>query len=346
MAGLLYQGDWLNHHTKMISEGFKVDHIIADVPSFEGRWLGLHGPQGHGTIRDLVSATCVAAEKMIDNADGTLTISCTGVAQEKLNEWVANQGDDGWELIPNSTYAMFRPYMRLTESNKHFWGRRDDWSFVQTFRKKGSSITLNRAGWPGSTEHSNAFDNFPMPSSMNDVEMSAFRSPVHKGEHEAKERQKWLGKHGISFEEIERVDGQKIVSQLGSGAHFTDGYIIQFSTDPADWYHITKRITQLVSLGLNTEIKEMFENNTHRGCRQLAGGNHKHVMLSMFQLAIHTKAGDKVLYPFCGMGSIGAACAIMGRDFVGVEMNKVRKDIAQNAYDELLLRRNIQNGVS
>ena len=123
----------------------------------------------------------------------------------------------------------------------------------------------------------------------------------HKGEHAAKERQKWLGKHGISFEEIERVDGQKIVSQLGSGAHFTDGYIIQFSTDPADWYHITKRITQLVSLGLNTEIKEMFENNTHRGCIQLAGGNHKHVMLSMFQLAIHTKAGDKVLDPFCGM---------------------------------------------
>ena len=69
-------------------------------------------------------------------------------------------------------------------------------------------------------------------------------------------------------------------------------------------------------------------------------------MLSMFQLAIHTKAGDKVLDPFCGMGSMGAACAIMGRDFVGVEMNKVRKDIAQNAYDELLLRRNIQNGVS
>ena len=35
MAGLIYCGDWLNHHTKMISEGFKVDHIIADVPSFE-----------------------------------------------------------------------------------------------------------------------------------------------------------------------------------------------------------------------------------------------------------------------------------------------------------------------
>ena len=64
---------------------------------------------------------------------------------------------------------------------------------------------------------------------MNDVEMSAFRSPYHKGEMAAKERQKWLGKHGISYEEVERLDGVKVVSQLGSGAHFTDGYIVQLS---------------------------------------------------------------------------------------------------------------------
>ena len=344
MAGIFYSGDWLNHHTKMISEGHKVDRIIADIPSFEGRWLGLHGVQGKGTVRDLVSATIKAGEKMIDNPDGTMTLSCTGIAQEKLNEWLEQQSV--WELVPDSTWAMFRPYIREAVNNKHFWGRRDDWTHVQTFRKVGSSVTLNRAGWPGSTEHNNAFDMFPMPSSMNDVEVSAFRSPYHKGEHEAKEKQKWLAKNGITYEETERNNGIKVVSQLGSGAHFTDGYIVQFSTDPKDWYHITKRITQIDSLGLNTEIKEMFEGNTYRGCRQLTGGNHKHVMLSMWTLATHTNKGDKVLDPFCGFGSMGAACAIMGRDFVGVEQNKTRKDIAQNAFDELLLRRNIQNGVS
>ena len=341
MAGIIYSGDWLQHHTKMISEGFKVDRIITDIPSFDGRWNGANGVQGLGTIRDLVSATIRAGEKMIDNPDGTMTLSCTGIAQEKLNEWLAQQ--DVWELMPNSTWAMFRPYMRKATTNEHFWGRRDDWTFVQTFRKVGSSVTLNKDAWPGSSEHNNAFDLFPMPNSMNDVEVSAFRSPYHKGEHDAKERQKWLAKKGISYEEVELSDrgGLKVVGQLGADAHFTDGYIVQFSTDPADWYHITKRVTQLVSLGLDTQIQEMFENNRHKGCRQLAGGNHKHVMLSMWMLATHTNKGDKVLDPFCGFGSMGAACAIMERDFVGVEMNKTRKDIAQNAFDELFQKRSL-----
>ena len=303
MAGIIYSGDWLQHHTKMISEGFKVDRIITDIPSFDGRWNGANGVQGIGTIRDLVSATVRAGEKMIDNPDGTMTISCTGIAQEKLNEWLAQQSV--WELMPDSTWAMFRPYMRKASTNEHFWGRRDDWTYVQTFRKVGS--------------------------------------PFHKGEHDAKERQKWLGKKGISYEEVELSDrgGLKVVGQLGSDAHFTDGYVVQFSTDPADWHHITKRITQLVSLGLDTQIKEMFEGNKFRGCRQLAGGNHKHVMLSMWMIATHTNAGEKVLDPFCGMGSTGAACAIMGRDFVGVEMNKTRKDIAQNAFDELFTKKSV-----
>ena len=348
MAGIVYCGDWLAHHTKMISEGFKVDRIITDIPSFAGRWNGANGVQGTGTIRDLVSATVRAGEKMIDNANGTMTISCTGIAQEKLNEWLATQGDDGWELMPDSTWAMFRPYMRKASTNEHFWERRDDWTFVQTFRKKGSTVTLNKAAWPGSKEHNNSFDYFPMPASMNDVELSAFRSPYHKGEHDAMERQKWLAKKGITYEEVELSDkgGLKVVGQLGSDSHFTDGYVVQFSTDPADWHHITKRITQIDSLGLNTEIKQMFENNVHRGCRVLNGGNHKHVMLSLWMIATHTNAGEKVLDPFCGFGSTGAACAIMGRDFVGVENNKTRKDVAQNAFDELLLKRNIQNGVS
>ena len=64
-------------------------------------------------------------------------------------------------------------------------------------------------------------------------------------------------------------------------------------------------------------------------------------MLSMWMIATHTNAGEKVLDPFCGMGSTGAACAIMGRDFVGVEMNKTRKDIAQNAFDELFTKKSV-----
>ena len=58
-------------------------------------------------------------------------------------------------------------------------------------------------------------------------------------------------------------------------------------------------------------------------------------MLSSWILHTHTNEGDHVLDPFCGFGSTGAACAIMKRDFTGVELNRTRAEIAQNAYDEL-----------
>ena len=352
MSGVVYSGDWLQHHSKMIESGFEVDRIIADIPSFEGRWRGANGIQGTGTIRDLVSGTCRAAEKMIVN-DGTFTVSCTGIAQEKLNEWVAGEAfAANWELMPDSTWAMFRPYIRKVSTNEHFWGRRDDWTFVQTFRKKGSSATIKRddivpgkkEGWPANqyvssiTSHRMSFSEFPYPSSMNDVEVSAFRAPYHKGEHEAKEKQKWLAKKGITYSEVQTPSGLKVVEILGADSHFTDGYVIQFDTDPANWYHLPKRISDIDYLGLNSEIVDMFHHNKYQGCATLAGGNHKHVMLSAFILATHTKEGDRVLDPFCGFGSMAAACAIMNRDFIGVEMNKTRKDIAQNAYDELKLR--------
>ncbi len=114
---------------------------------------------------------------------------------------------------------------------------------------------------------------------------------------------------------MERPDGNKFVSVLGSDAHFTDGYIVQFDTDPANWYHITKRISALPKMGLDEILVDMFHSNKYKGCPVLAGGNHKHVMLSMFIIATHTKPGDRVLDPFCGFGSTGAACAIMGKVF-------------------------------
>ena len=328
MSGKVYAGDWMVHHTKMLGEGQKWDRIIADIPSFLNRWPGA---LGLGTINDLVSATIVAAEQGLTD-DGTMTISATGIAQERFDVWFNQQSD--WELVPNSTWAMFSPYMRKVTENKHFWGRRDDWTFVRTYRKKGSSYTINPAGWPGSKEHNNNFDNFPMPSSMNDVEVSAFRAPYHKGEHESKEKQKWLSKHSISYEEIERTDGLKIVSALGSDAHFTEGYIVQLSSDPADWVHIPKRVGQHGNY-FTTEIINKFKDNALKGVRNLQGGNHKHVMLSSWILHTHTNEGDHVLDPFCGFGSTGAACAIMKRDFTGVELNRTRAEIAQNAYDEL-----------
>ena len=169
---------------------------------------------------------------------------------------------------------------------------------------------------------------------MTNVELSAFRAPYHKGEHESKEKQKWLSKNGITYEEVERADGLKVISALGSGASFVDGYIVQLSSDRADWFHIPKRIGQHGDY-FNDEAIGKFNDSSLKGTRVLAGGNHKHVMLSSWILHTHTNEGDHVLDPFCGFGSMGAACAVMKREFTGVENNPTRAEIAQNAYDEL-----------
>ena len=178
---------------------------------------------------------------------------------------------------------MFRPYIRTISPNKQFWGRRDDWTYVRSYRKVGSSYTINPAGWPGSDMHRNNFDNYPMPTSMNNVELSAFRAPYHKGEHDSKEKQKWLSKNGITYEQQDRDDGLQVVSALGAGACFVEGYIVQLSTDRNDWYHIPKRIGQHGDY-FDDVIVGKFNDSSLPGTRVLAGGNHKHVMLSSWIL--------------------------------------------------------------
>ena len=105
----VYAGDWMAHHTKMIAEGQKFDRIITDIPSFLNRWVGSNGPIGLGQINDLVSATIVMAEQGLSE-DGTMTISCTGVAQERFDVWFNQQSD--WELVPNSCLLYTSPSPR------------------------------------------------------------------------------------------------------------------------------------------------------------------------------------------------------------------------------------------
>ena len=47
--------------------------------------------------------------------DGTVTVSCTGIAQEKWDDWFASEGNTIFELVPDSTWTMFRPYLRQQE---------------------------------------------------------------------------------------------------------------------------------------------------------------------------------------------------------------------------------------
>lgn len=49
--------------------------------------------------------------------------------------------------------------------------------------------------------------------------------------------------------------------------------------------------------------------------------NEKPVVLVEHFLRLHTQPGDLVLDPFAGSGTVGVACAQMGREFLGFEID-------------------------
>ncbi len=274
------------------------------------------------------------------SADGRVTVSATGVAQERWDEWFEAEGNTIFELVPDSTWAMFRPTCFKSLGNRrteHLWHRRDDWTYVRTYRKIGSSYTVDRDAWPEFRHVRNQMADFPFPDSMNDVEMSAFRAPVHKGLNEAKEQQKWLIKKGLEYSVVLRDDGVEIVTQIEDPGHYSGGYIVQFSSDPKDWYHIPKTLYNTVgtNINFNNAILDKFDDVTRPGLRNLLSGTHRHVMLSNWMIATHTKVGDRILDPFCSFGSNIAAAIINERDIVGVEINEGRAHQAKRVIKDL-----------
>ena len=332
----VYDNDIINMKSIFEENGDKFDRIIADIPSFLGRWGGAHSET---KLRDCVKSVADHAMRFL-NDDGTVTISATGIAEEIWDEWMEAEGDQHFELVPNSTWAMFRPTCFKSLGNRrtqHFWHRRDDWTHVRTFRKIGSDYQINRSGWETYTHFPNQFADFPFPDSMNDVEVSAFRAPVHKGLNEAKEFQKWMLKKGLEWSSDTRDDGVEIVMEVQDPGHLVNGYIVQFSPDPADWYHIPKAICfhDGSNSGFNMETINKFSDLSRPGLQTLRSGNHRYVMLASWILATHTNPGDRILDPFCGYGSMVASAIINGRDFVGVLYNDGRAANAKRLIKDL-----------
>ena len=262
----------------------------------------------------------------------TATISVTGEAQEKFDAWLASQSD--WEMIPNSEWCMFQPYYRNATTNKHFWGRKDEWTYVRSFRKVGSDVLIAWSNFQGVPFVSGAGENFPMPAARADIEISAFRLPVHKGADESKEHQKWLQKHGIEYTEtyIEGRHGDKITAVSDPGRIFDGGSIIA----PSD-FNLYKHIPhRLYNQGnINGGVIEQFDNPAHVGLTKIQGTDHVGVPFYNFLLQTHSKPGDRILDPFCGTGAMGVAARLLGRNFVGVEFNADRARGAQLAIEEI-----------
>ena len=332
----VYDNDITNMINVFESNGDRFDRIIADVPSFIDRW---GGAQGLGKLRDCVSAVADMSKRFLSD-DGTVTVSLTGVAEERWDEWMEAEGNTIFELVPNSTWAMFRPSCFKSLGNRqteHYWHRRDDWTYVRTYRKIGSDYTINRAAWNTYTHVRDQMAEFPFPDSMNDVTISPFRAPVHKGLNEAKSFQKWLIKKNLNYSVVQREDGVEIVKTVSDPGHLVNGYVVQFSPDPADWIHLPKEIVvhDGAGIGFDADTVDKFYDRSRPGLNNLTSGNHRFVNLASWIVATHTNEGDRILDPFCSHGSIVAAALINGRDVVGVEYNQGRAALAKRVIKDL-----------
>lgn len=323
---IVYADDIRGKHVNFRENGVGVDRLICDIPSFEGRYPGT---ETKGQMIDNVNAVI---DMMVNIVKKTATISVTGEAQEKFDTWLATQ--DEWELIPNSEWCMFEPYYRNANTNKHFWGRRDEWTYVRSYRRKGSDALIAWSNFMGVPFVNEGGENFPMPAARADIEISAFRLPVHKGADETKEHQKWLQKHEIDYTEtfIEGRHGDKITSVSEPGRIFNKGSVIA----PSD-YNLYKHIpNRIYNQGnITSGVIEQFGNPAHVGLTKIQNKDHVGIPFYNFLLQTHSAKGDTVLDPFCGTGAMGVAALLLGRDFIGVEYNGDRARGAQLAIEEM-----------
>jgi len=318
--------DTLGKHVTFVDSGRKVDRIITDIPSFPNRWTGSGGA---GMISDCVSSVIHLIKNSLSD-DGTATISCTGDALTRFNAWFDNQSD--FEVVPGSEFTTYKPIYRNRLTNKHFWTRTDDWTYVRTIRKVGSDYTVS---WSNYTDVPNvAFGGaqFPMPDTRDDYTTSEFRYGVHQGILESREYQNWLGENGIQYNENPVGDNTAVSGVIDPGQIFQGGTVIAPS-DFALFTHVPRRLYP--NNLLNDRVCNAFyDSNQIKAIMDETYGV-DHIMLLQYIYMTHCKQGDLILDPFAGTGSGLVAAKLAGVGYIGWEENFNRGRTAQLAGDYL-----------
>lgn len=83
-------------------------------------------------------------------------------------------------------------------------------------------------------------------------------------------------------------------------------------------------------------LRSLFKTSVVAGSEKTAHPTQKSLNLMSEIIQIHTNTGDVVLDPFMGSGSTGVACANLGRDFIGTEIDSEYFKIARNRLGRLL----------
>jgi site-specific DNA-methyltransferase (adenine-specific) len=123
---------------------------------------------------------------------------------------------------------------------------------------------------------------------------------------------------------------------IGLGWRYRPSYenIIVLSKDPKDYnfYDTSKKCSNVIE-GINQDIPQYRGNEA---------GNHdehptqKPIPLMKHLLNIHSIKGHTVIDPFMGSGTTGVACKELGRNFIGIEIEKKYFDIAKRRIDQTM----------
>lgn len=318
--------DTLGKHVTVSETGTQIDRIITDIPSFANRWSG---SGGEGKVRDCVSSVIHLIKNSLKDT-GTATISCTGFALERFNEWFDNQSD--WEVVPGSEFTVYKPLYRNKLTNKHFWTRLDDWAYVRTIRKVGSDYSVSWSNWRGVNNVSDGGNQFPMPATRDDYTTSNFRLGVHQGILESREYQDWLSTNSVLFNENPVGEHHAVAGVIDPGQIFQDGFIIAPS-DFALFTHVPKRLYPTEFL-TSRNIETMSKSGQIKPIIEEQFGMNQ-IQLMHYIYKTHCNQGDWILDPFAGSGSSLVAARLCNMGYIGWEYDFNRGRTAQLAGEYL-----------
>lgn len=124
------------------------------------------------------------------------------------------------------------------------------------------------------------------------------------------------------FQEICRVSKHQIIFGANNFGYPFQGFVVWEKTNIPDDFTMSRCEIASLDKGLSRVSKMVRMSSAARGGKKRIHPTEKPVELYAWLLNKYAKTGWKIFDPFLGSGSSRIACAILGFDFVGCELDK------------------------